>query len=168
MTIFAIFTKTHFMKIYKKGFYLICLICSMGVARGQSVVNSTGATLVTTGYQIEYSIGEISITTISGGNYQVTQGVLQPSVKVADAACDIINNTFQYFPNPTTDYIRLVGRHDWITSYQIYAADGKLVSNTRFFNNYIDLRKLASGMYIIRLLPGCGGEFKTLKIIKQN
>lgn len=164
---FAIFTKTRFMKINKNGFFLICLVLMGGMARGQSLVNSTGQTLVTTDYQVEYSIGEISITTLPGGNNQVTQGLLQPSVKVVDPSCDIINNTLQYFPNPTLDYIRIVGRHDWITSYQIYAADGKLVSNTRYFNNYIDLRKLASGMYIIRLLPGCGGEYKTLKIIKQ-
>lgn len=165
---FAIFTKTRFMKINKILFFLLGLALSGPLVKGQTVVNSTGQTLVSTDYQIEYSIGEIAITTLPGGNNQVTQGVLQPAVKVADPTCDIINNTLQYFPNPTQDYIRIVGRHDWITSYQIYAADGKLVSNTRYFNNYIDLRKLASGMYIIRLLPGCGGEYKTLKIIKQH
>lgn len=160
--------QNHFMKVKQMPFLILLFVGWGTVVRGQSVVNVTGQTLTSTNYQFEYSIGEISITTLSATNNQVTQGLLQPSVKVVDPSCDIINNTFQYFPNPTSNYIRLVGRHDWITGYQIYAADGKLVSNTRFTNNYIDLSKLASGMYIIRLLPGCGGEYKTLKIIKQH
>ena len=142
------------------------LLLAAGRVKSQSLVNSTGQTIVSNDYQVEYSIGEIAITTFSDNTNQLTQGLLQPSIKVINAECDIINDELQYFPNPTYNYLRIVGRHDWITGYQIYAADGKLVSNTRYFNNYIDLSKLASGMYIIRLLPGCNGSFKTIKIIK--
>jgi hypothetical protein len=141
--------------------------CFSGLS-AQSLVNSTGATISGSGFNVEYSIGEISITTLSATSNYGTQGLLQPSVKAVNPACEIVNDVLQYFPNPTINKIRIVGRHDWITHYMIYAADGKLVAQQPFVNNYIDLTRYSAGLYLVRLLPGCDGQFKTLKIVKKN
>lgn len=146
----------------------ILLAFSFSSLNAQSLVNSTGATISGGGFNVEYSIGEISIITLSATSNYATQGLLQPSVKAVNPACAIVNDVFQFFPNPTPNKIRIVGRHDWITHYVIYAADGKLVAKQPFVNNYIDLTRYASGLYLIQLLPGCDGQFKTLKIVKKN
>lgn len=136
-------------------------------SNSQALVNTTGSTISSSSYIFEYSIGEISITTLSSVNNNLTQGLLQPSLKISNPVCRYINDTLQYFPNPTRDKIRIIGRYNWIHSYIIYAADGKLVGNRSYFNNYIDISHLAAGMYLVVLYPGCDGKFKTLKILKQ-
>ena len=133
----------------------------------QSVVNTTGASLKDGSYQFDYSIGEISITTLTGSSNFITQGVLQPQVKFLNPQCEIINGPMQTFPNPTRDKFRMVGQYDWITGYHIYAADGKLVRIASFFNNYINLSNLPAATYFIKLYPSCDNKFKVLKVVKQ-
>ena len=133
----------------------------------QSVINSTGAFLKDGSYQIEYSIGEISITTLSAASNFITQGLLQPQVKYLNPQCEIINAPIQTFPNPTRDKFRMVGQFDWITGYHIYAADGKLVRIASFYNNYINLSNLPAATYFIKLYPACDNKFKVLKVVKQ-
>ena len=147
---------------------LICL-CGMSFSQlsAQSVINSTGASLNDASYQFEYSIGEISITTLAATSNFVTQGLLQPQVKYLNPQCEIINAPLQTFPNPTTDKFRMVGQFDWITGYHIYAADGKLVRVTSFYNNYIDLSNLPAATYFIKLYPACDNKFRVLKVVKQ-
>jgi hypothetical protein len=136
-------------------------------ANCQTVVNTTGSTIITNEYIFEYSVGEISITTLSGPSVYQTQGLLQPSVKIIDPACQIINDTLNYFPNPTQSMLSVVTRFDWITGYQIYTTDGKLVRNAPFVNNQVDMTNLPAGIYFIKILPGCNNKFRILKAIKQ-
>lgn len=148
--------------------FSLFLLCSY-IAPCQQVVNSTGSTVNDNLYSIEYSIGEIAITTLtapSNANF-TTQGLLQPSVKVINPRCEIINDTINWFPNPTQDILRIVARQDWITAYRIYAADGKLVRVAPFFNNQINMRNLPGGAYFIKLYPGCGDKLRILKVVKQ-
>ena len=133
----------------------------------QTLINTTGSTIANNNYIIEYSIGEIGITTIASTNNDATQGLLQPLRKVQNPECVIVNDIIQYFPNPAQDIIRIVGRHDWIKSYNIYQSDGKLVMQSNYYNNQINVSRLASGVYLVVLYPGCDGNFKTLKILKQ-
>lgn len=146
--------------------FLCCfLICFSAV--GQTVVNTTGNTVTKNGFTFEYSVGEVAVTTLIGTQNELTQGVLQPNLKIINPGCEIVNGSLLSFENPTGDKVRIVGRYDWISDYEIYAADGKLVRLARFQNNYIDLQYLPSAVYFIRLLPGCDGKYRTLKIVKQ-
>jgi hypothetical protein len=151
----------------KSTLLIVTILLSAHFVFAQQLTCSTGNTIKNDTWVIEYAVGEIAVTTLSSSGNFATQGLLQPSVKVINPACTFINDDFVYFPNPTKDKIRLVGRFDWISSYIIYAADGKLMAKSPLYNNYIDLTKLAKGLYIIQLLPGCDGQFKTLKILKQ-
>ena len=150
---------------------LFSFICLFGLfisqSSAQSVINSTGASLSDASYQFEYSIGEISITTLAATSNFITQGLLQPQVKYINPQCEIINAPLQTFPNPTRDKFRMVGQYDWISGYHIYAADGKLVRVASFFNNYIDLSNLPAATYFIKLYPACDNKFKVLKVVKQ-
>ena len=141
----------------RKLLVLICLfVIFVFQSTAQTVVNSTGASLKDGAYQIDYSIGEISITTLSSTSNFITQGVLQPQVKFLDPQCEIISGPLQTFPNPTRDKFRMVGQYDWITGYHIYATDGKLVRIASFFNNYDDSggTVISTGNYQIKLPAG--------------
>ena len=153
------------LKLRLSLFAISCVVFS--VACGQSVINSTGQTILSSQYIIEYSVGEMAIATITAPANYATQGLLQPSIKVVNPNCSIINQPFQYFPSPTYDKLRLVGRNNWIDAYQVFAADGKLVRSQKFYNNEIDLSNLASGIYFVRMLPGCDDNYKTIKIFKS-
>ena len=138
-------------------------------AKAQQLVNTTGKTIGNSSITIEYAVGEISITTLtstSNTNY-VTQGLLQPTVKVVNPACEIVNDTLNYFPNPTQNILSVVARVDWITGYHIYAADGKLVRVAQFISNQINMYNLPGGAYFIKLFPGCDNKYRILKVIKQ-
>jgi hypothetical protein len=133
----------------------------------QTLVNSTGNTLNDHSYYFEYSIGEISITTLAGTSHKVTQGLLQPNIKKVPPPCDFLDENVLSFENPTRNIVRIVGRYDWITDYKVYAADGKLVKQGKFFNNMIDLSKFPAAMYFIKLYPGCDKNYRVLKVLKQ-
>lgn len=145
-----------------------CTVFFINAINAQQIVNTTGNTISNGSYIFEYSVGELAaITTLTGTDNNVTQGVLQPNVKVINPVCSVINGPFQYIASPAYDKIRLVGQYNWIDSYQIFAADGKLVRSTNFYNNEIDLSNLSNGVYFIRMLPGCDGNYKTIKIFKS-
>ena len=147
---------------------LICILLFQS-AFSQQLVNTSENTLSDNSYIFEYSVGEISITTLaapSNVNF-ITQGLLQPNIKIIDPACEIVNDTINYFPNPAQNILRVVSKLDWITAYQIYTTDGKLVRSSPFINNQINMYNLAGGAYFIKLFPGCNDKFRILKVIKQ-
>ncbi|MDH7464507.1 gliding motility-associated C-terminal domain-containing protein [Chitinophagaceae bacterium 26-R-25] len=63
----------------------------------QSLVNTGGNSMQTAAVSIEYSIGEISITTLSSTQNFATQGLLQPII-IHFKDC----NLFQFIPNAFT------------------------------------------------------------------
>lgn len=145
----------------------ISLIFSAHSPKAQTLVNTTGNTLKSDTYYFEYSIGEIAITTISGNSDNATQGVLQPNVKKLPPPCDFIDNKRISFENPTHNMVRIVGQYDWITSYQVFASDGKLIAQKPFYNNVIDLSVYPAAVYFIKLFPGCDDKYRVLTILKQ-
>lgn len=62
----------------------------------QTLINSTGHTIENNAISVEYSIGELGITTLSGNGDYVTQGFLQPIFLFKD--CNIL----QFIPNAFT------------------------------------------------------------------
>ena len=149
-------------------FSLICIFLFQS-AFSQQLVNTSGNTISADGYIFEYSVGEISITTLAAPSnvYFITQGLLQPNIKIIDPACEIVTDTINCFPNPTQNILSVVSKLNWITAYQIYTADGKLIRSAPFLNNQINMYNLPGGAYFIKLLPGCNDKFRILKVIKQ-
>lgn len=150
------------------SFLLIFLLNSY--LQAQRLVNTAGSTITDNTTTIEYAVGEIAVTTLTDqppGQFFFTQGLLQPAIRLNDPACEIVNDTIQYFPNPAKDILSVVTRFNWITGYQIYASDGKLVRVASFISNQIDMFNLPGGTYFIRILPGCNGKYRVLKVIKK-
>lgn len=145
---------------------LFCSLTSL-VTNAQTLVNTTGNTITNSNYHIEYSIGEIGIVTIPGAK-TVTQGLLQPEVRVINPGCELINGGVIAFPNPTPNQVHLNGPSNLVEQYQIYSADGKLIESSTMVNNTIDLSRYPAALYFIRLFPGCYGHYRTLKVIRMH
>jgi hypothetical protein len=144
------------------------VIFSCTSLNAQQLTNTTGATIKNDHLVLEYSVGEIAISTLTTSGKDATQGLLQPNIKVTNPDCDIISGELKFFENATKDKLRIVGIHDWIKSYQVYAADGRLIRYENYYNNYINVSGLpAAGIYFVRLLPGCNGQYKVLKFMKR-
>lgn len=154
-------------KIVKPLRILLLLMFTNFHANSQSVVNSSGTTLQDNNYIFEYSIGEISITTLYSSTNHITQGLLQPYIKYLNPECEIINTQMQTFPNPIKDKFRIVGQYNWITAYHVYASNGQLIRSQPFYNNHIDLSELPNAVYFIKLFPGCNNNHRILKVVKQ-
>jgi len=153
--------------VYRFTLWVLSFLLFACSAKTQTLVNSTGNTIKDNSYYFEYSIGEIAITTLIGTTNNVTQGLLQPNIKKTPPPCDFLDERVLSFENPARNIVRLVGRYDWITDYKVYAADGKLVKEGRFFNNVIDITKFPAGVYFVKLYPGCDNNYKVLKVLKQ-
>lgn len=155
-------------KTRKGSFNAISILLIISVStKAQVLVNTTGNTLKNSAYVFEYSIGEIAVTTINAIDNNITQGLLQPNTKLIPPPCDFLDEKILSFENPTKNIIRIVGRYDWITDYKMYAADGKLVQEGRFYNNVINISKHPAGLYFVKLFPGCNGNNRVLKVLKQ-
>ncbi|MEJ7913687.1 MAG: T9SS type A sorting domain-containing protein, partial [Chitinophagaceae bacterium] len=133
----------------------------------QLVINAGGSSVAGNAFVLEYSIGEISIRTLTAATDFTTQGLLQPTPKYIGPYCAILSAPMQTFPNPVLDKLRLVGQYDWITSYHIYAVDGMLVRAQPFYNNFLDLTGLPRAIYFVKLFPGCNNTHTVLKVMKQ-
>lgn len=79
--------------------FAVVLIFSFIVinASSQSVVNSTGNTIKDSTYYIEYSIGEISISTLENKTNTATQGLLQPNFREQAAQAIIVTSNKNLF-----------------------------------------------------------------------
>ena len=181
--------KLHPMKIK----FTLTLIGFLGIflpnkSESQTLVNTTGNTISSINNIIEYSVGEISITTLSSpGVSYVTQGLLQPDstngVVEPDSLAgrqivknqpkwiapdsEILRDALLFFPNPTNNYVTVLSTAEWLQTYQVYALNGKLVRIASFANNNIDMSVLPNGVYFIKIFSKQNNKSKYLKVIKQ-
>lgn len=87
-------------------------------AFSQSLINSTGSTLSDGKYTIEYAIGEIAVNTLSDNQNNLTQGLLQPIIRIKD--CNLLTFIPTAF-TPNNDNLNdCFGVKQWplTTSYQ--------------------------------------------------
>ena len=122
--------------LYRFTIILICL-AKCGYAFSQTVVNSTGNTIHSSTVSVEYSIGEIGITTLADNKNNITQGLLHPTIRFKD--CNLLNLIPNAF-TPNQDNVNdCFGVKNWpvTSSYQlnVYNRWGMLVFKT---NNILE------------------------------
>jgi hypothetical protein len=80
---------------------------------------------------------------------------------------DISQNTFQFYPNPTTASIFVpVALNDM--RFEIISLNGRLIKKGVIAANSIDLSELPAALYIIKIVDDSGQtNFKSIKVIKR-
>lgn len=148
-------------------------------AQSQNISRSVvaaGGNKVTSGTLILSStIGEVSITKLSGGTLQVTQGFHQGHLTVARIEDESTPATMEYkinvFPNPVIDYvnIEISGTETYNHTLTIVDIAGKVVSTQTLTQNVtqFDFTQLPSGQYIVIVNSEDGLSNENFKVIKK-
>jgi hypothetical protein len=151
-----------------KFFFIISgIICFSQALQAQSTISSTGNTLKSSDKILEYSVGQIAIETLQSSTNKITQGILQPSIKVSV----FVNEKFEekywlkVFPNPGNGIINISTNYHLFQSFNITDIQGRLISDRPFIDGKIDISKFANGTYLVQLISK--EYFKTIQIIKQ-
>ena len=147
---------------------ILCILFSMSAARAQRLtpeVITAGAFMYSSGNQyIDMAVGELVITTISGGQSVITQGFLQPiSLSVP---CNEF--TLVYYPNPVQNELTIESSGcdlvlDFVEAYDLF---GKIVLSGTTIDNKIDLSNIGVGVYLLRAYAKDHREIGSFKIIK--
>ena len=116
-----------------------------------TVVNSSGGFVKNANHSLEWSLGELAVSTISSSSNVLTQGFLQPFTIMVGTSDKARDYKIAYFPNPIEDILYLKTDHEDILSIQIHDLLGRLIQNSDFSQSII-LQHLKTGIYNISLL----------------
>lgn len=136
-------------------------------AQAQQVITTSGSTVLVGERILEYSVGQIVTETIKSSENIVTQGLLQPSLKVSVYVNQQFDDKYwiKVFPNPTKGILNISSDYPSFISYSILDIQGRVVKTGSFQNQVIDLSSLSSGTYFVNIHSK--DISKSLKVIKQ-
>ncbi|MEI6765483.1 MAG: T9SS type A sorting domain-containing protein [Bacteroidota bacterium] len=159
-------------------FYLSAVFCLGQSVERQVVATGGGSYTNGTTLAIDYTIGEIVISTISGSGSILTQGFQQP---MPGSLVSVPENTepaedVLVFPNPANEQLHISISKPGAQPYEIAMMDqlGRLVYYERGFTAVLGgltislpVAHLATGTYFIRITSE-NRIVKTVKILKIN
>ena len=154
----------------KYSIIILILFLSCPVVSAQQVVSSSGDSQSAAGVEVSWTLGEAVIETLFGGSSTLTQGFHQTRLTVT-AVTNLLypGLEIKVFPNPTQEFITIrFSEYIEDTRYSIYDLRGKLIDN-KLINSAdteIDLKKYASGQYILRLTNKSQQAIQTFQVIK--
>jgi hypothetical protein len=142
-------------------------LCVSAQKVSNQVINSTGGAGRVGNFVFTYAVGEPITTTIGDTKNVVTQGFLQPEIRVTGKFFIALGTDceFSVFPNPTADRI-FSNRDIRDRTFDIYNDIGQLMGHFKTDGgNAIDVSDFAVGVYFIRL--NCdANNHKILKFVK--
>lgn len=115
-----------------------------------TVVNSSGGVISNSSNSLEWSLGELAISTLASPNNLLTQGFLQPTTTIVGTEAPFEESRFSAFPNPVSDWLNLQTDMLEIETMQVHNISGRLVLQSTFLPS-LDVHQLNSGVYIISL-----------------
>jgi hypothetical protein len=136
----------------------------------RDVVASTGDRQSNGSLIVEWTLGEIMISSVSNSNIAITEGFHQP-VKALTGIDDNAEATgagIRVFPNPTAGKIQFKITHrSKLEQVELYDMSGKQLAVWSQSVGIIDLTTYADGMYGLRFQFEKQGENYTQLIIKE-
>jgi len=114
------------------------------------------------------SIGEPMNTELSEGDILISQGFLQVSIAETTDIDDLLEESINVFPNPTTAVLTLeLPEMSGSYQYQLFNSMGAEIEmrELELIRTEVDLSSLSSGTYFIKVIKG-SEHSKTLKIVK--
>lgn len=157
----------------KKLIYIL-ILTSFG-ANAQSisnqVISSYGLSASNGTAQIDVTIGEPIVTTVSDANNTLTQGFHQTNLIITTVTENETVNDYQFYPNPVADQLNFLysNPNQEVVDLQLIDVSGKLLWSKQNItdNQQIDFNGKPKGTYFIKLTTEKKEEIKTVKIIKK-
>lgn len=163
----------------KKQLALLMLLLIFGVAHSQSIEKqvfaSSGNELLNANNQLNFTIGESLVRTVSSSSNSVEQGFWKSAAQITLSTTDFSNQTINLvvFPNPVTDYLNIKFFEDSSSNYiaEVFDITGrKQMANINLNSqneNFINFTNTASGQYIVLITDTTLNKKITYKIIKK-
>ena len=162
------------------GAFLLFGIAAKAQSFERYVVASAGGTYYdgVNNFEMDYTVGEFAVVTLSDANNYLTQGFQQPFV---DPDVSVNENSFadmtiSYFPNPTSGNLTLniSNTGDREFNVELFDVLGQRISIQTGIAGYngtanviIDMQRCITGNYYLRISNG-SDLVKNLKIVKIN
>lgn len=158
-----------------KKFLLLFAAISVKAAMSQSlspdVIATAGTSFSDGTSQLDWTLGEPTTATFSGGTDMLTQGFHQPNL-LATAINNVETDySLLVYPNPSIDYVQLQFKNlkDAVT-IQLLSSDGKLLHSQELKTSsdlQIDMSKYAAGTYLLSVKDN-KSKVKTYQVVKLN
>lgn len=116
------------------------------------VVNSTGQFYSNSSAQLTSNVGEVSVTHIGDSNNSITQGFLQYKGSVVSIKDNKSESTFNVYPNPASNEIKISTSYKEAISIKIIDCLGREVLNSEVQNNSVDVSSINPGIYQMIIL----------------
>ena len=152
---------------------LLCWMISLTNLQAQEVTNTSGGNAIGSGGSVSFSVGQVVYNTNTGTNASVAQGVQQPyEISIVNGIKEVsgINLNCAVYPNPTSDFIKLIIVNYKIEglTYQLYDISGKQMSKNKIENaeTNIFMKNYVPATYLLKIFKG-SKELKTFKITKN-
>ena len=134
---------------------LISFVCGLTHAQtgGGQLISATGNSISNSTFMLDYSIGEIAITTISSSDNYLTQGLLQSTfVSVSTNILTPTSSYIQLYPNPSmqTEGFK-VDTEDIIEKITVMNSLGQV---EYFYSN--DIKPTFNGLLIVYVKTNLG------------
>lgn len=154
------------------------LVLSIPLARSQSispmVIGSTGMYLNSGTNSVEFTVGELAVTTLNSPGNLITQGFHQTYTGSSYINENEVTFSIQAYPNPTIDELNITINGDISVEFNVdvYDSYGRKVLNVYTSSESklkLSLAELAAGTYFISLVNAMNNQpIKTLRIQKLS
>lgn len=154
-----------------KYIYLFFLMLLGFSSLGQRILSSAGNTCKSEDLIIDFTIGEIITHTYKGSTISGTQGFHQPYLTIAAIRYPDPISDIRLYPNPTEDFVILeFPKLDQDYAIELYNTNGKRIVTKQIYQieTYIDVSKLATAVYFLRVLGSNKKKIKIYKIVKTK
>lgn len=137
---------------------------------GQQVISSQGTTLTTSSGSVDFTLGEVVISTLSTSSNDLTQGFHQTTWNIASIEDFMPEFLITVFPNPMeTELIIETEKYEDV-NFQLIDNSGKLIQEGYLIEEktVIDVSDYSTGAYQLRLRDGNKNPLKNIKLIKAQ
>ena len=152
---------------------VILFLLTLGYAKAQETVPSTGGVASGNGGVVTYTIGQINYNTFSGATGTIIQGVQQPyeiSIATAIENTEEVTLELKVFPNPTSDklYLTIEDLDSENIKYILFGVNGNIYQEKNIENiiTEISMDNFRPSVYFLKVIRN-NIEIKTFKIIKK-
>lgn len=137
-----------------------------GTGSAQEVISSAGETLQSSTTSLDFTLGQLVISTETSSNIIITQGFQQSFEEIVDALAvaqeAVVVRTY---PNPTRGFLTIASESEQEIRYTIYSLMGNKVANGTFQKNtQLNIEKFAKGTYQLLLTNAQDQLIQTFKI----
>lgn len=163
----------------KKAILIPLFIMAIAMSvKGQSlaptVLSSAGGYFDNGSVSLSWTLGEVAVTTISSGNYVLTQGFQQSKLTITGVRELDLNWSLEAYPNPVQDQLRVKFSIDRTNDFEIEVMDmtGKSMRIYRFDGLVngteleIDFTGFTQGIYLLNIRTTDRSISKTVRIQK--